>query len=80
MKKTALLILGMAFMASAASAATVKDLRTDVRNFWGREAKRSGISDSTSSWDKFLTNVNPVNFFKSQQDAYNARKVAAPVK
>ena len=74
MKKTALLVLVLALGASIASAATVKQVAADVGNFWGREAKHAGISDSASSWGNFWSNLNPVTYLKSQQDAYNARK------
>ena len=76
MKKVALLVLVLAFGASVASAMTVKQANANVGSFLDREAKRSGLSDSTSSWGNFWSNVNPVNYFKNQQDAYNARKTA----
>ena len=77
MKKAALLVMVLAFSAAIASAETVKQAGTDVGNFWSREATRSGIKDSTSGWGNFWTNINPVNFFKNQQDAYNSRKAAS---
>ena len=77
MKKAALMVLMLAMGASIASAATVKSTTTDMGNFLGREAKRAGWSDSTSSWGNFWTNINPVVFLKNQQDAYNARKTPA---
>ena len=77
MKKAALLILALAFAASIASAETVKQASEKAGNFWSREAERAGWKDSTSNWAKFWENANPVNFFKNQQDAYNARKGGA---
>ena len=74
MKKTALLILVLAFGASIASAMTAKEQVSDWREFWSKEGKRSGIGDSTASWGNFWGNLNPVAYFKNQQDAYNARK------
>ena len=79
MKKAALLVLALAFSASIASAETVKQASDNAGNFWSREAKRAGWSDSTSGWGKFWENANPVNFLKNQQDAYNTRKSGAPV-
>ena len=78
MKKTALLVFVLAFGAAIASAETVKQAADNTGNFWSREAKRAGWSDSTSSgWGKFWENANPVNFFKNQKDAYDARKAAS---
>ena len=78
MKKAALLVLVLAFGASVASAETVKQAGTDMGNFLSREAKRSGLQcPSASGMGNFLDNLNPVNFFKRQQDAYNARKTTA---
>ena len=78
MKKIALLVIVLAFGAAVASAETVKQAGTDAGNFWSREAKRAGWSDSTSNgWGKFWENANPVNFFKNQKDAYDARKASS---
>ena len=74
MKKAALLGIVLMFGASLASAETVKTVSKKVGNFWSKEGERSGLKQSTSSWGDFWTNANPVNFFKSQQDSYNARK------
>ena len=84
MKKAVLVALLFMFSVSMASAATtqdtVKSTSEKIGNFWGREAKRAGWQDSTSSWGNFLNNVNPVHFFKYQQDAYNARKTGSVAK
>ncbi len=81
MKKVALLALLLMFSASIVSAetvrSTVKSTSEKVGNFWSREAERAGWKDSTSHWGNFWNNINPVNFFKNQQDAYNARKAGA---
>ena len=42
--------------------------------FWQREGERSGLGESTSSMGNFFKDINPVNFLKTQEDAYNARK------
>ena len=73
MKKAALLVLALAFSVSLASAETVKSASAKTADFWAREGERSGLKESTSSWGTFWQNANPVNFFKNQQDAYNAR-------
>ena len=74
MKKAALLGLLLMFGSSMASAETVKEAAKNTGDFWAKEGERSGLKDSTSNWGNFWNNVNPVNFFKNQQDAYNARK------
>ena len=83
MKKAMMWVAVLAFAASTACAATTKEtLSTESKkwgNFWSREGERSGLKDSTSSWGSFWTNLNPVKFFKDQQDAYNARKAGQPV-
>ena len=76
MKKITMLVLVLAFGAAVASAETVKQAGTEAGNFWSREATRSGIKDSTSGWGNFWTNLNPANFLKNQQDAYNSRKAS----
>lgn len=44
--------------------------------FWDREAERSGLSrvGGAGSW---VSNLNPMPFFKSQDEQYKARKAAA---
>ena len=44
------------------------------KTFWEKEGDRSGLGDSGNRMGGFLKNLNPVPFFKSQQEAYNARK------
>ena len=80
MKKVVMLALLMMFSVSMASAETVKQASENAGNFWSREAQRAGWTDSGSSWGKFWENVNPVNFLKNQQDAYNARKGGSAAK
>lgn len=53
---------------SAAPATEKKD------TFWTREGERSGLGNSGNRAEQFLKNLNPVPFFKDQQDKYNARK------
>ena len=45
--------------------------------FWEREGQRSGLGNSGSRVGNFLRNLNPVPFFKDQQERYNARKTSA---
>ena len=85
MKKAALWVaLLFMFNVSVASAATTKDTVKSagekMGSFWSHEAQRAGWKDSTSNWGNFWNNANPVNFFKNQQEAYNARKVASVAK
>ena len=84
MKKAAMLAVLLMFGVSMASAATtketVKSTSEKVGNFWAKEGERSGLKESTSSWGNFWSNANPMNFFKNQQDAYNARKTGAVAK
>ena len=87
MKKIVMFLFVLAFAMSAAQAASaettkdsVKSASTKVGNFFSREGERSGLKQSTSNWGNFWTNVNPVNFFKTQQDAYNARKTGSVAK
>lgn len=82
MKKATLLVLFVLMTSSLSYAATtqatvkesVKSMSQKMGNFFSREGERSGLKQSTSSWGNFWTNANPVNFFKAQQDNYNARK------
>ena len=73
-----MLAILLMFSASLASAETVKDTvksaSQKTANFWSKEGDRSGLKESTSNWGNFWTNANPINFFKNQQDSYNARK------
>ena len=84
MKKVTMMVLMIMFAVSVASAETtretVKSASQKVGNFWAREGERSGLKESTSNWGNFWKNANPVNFFKNQQDAYNARKTGAVAK
>ena len=88
MKKAVWVVLFMLMASSISYAATTKEtVKSTMRdwsqkasNFWSREGERSGIKQSTSSWNSFLDSANPKNFFKRQQDAYNARKAASYVK
>ncbi len=41
--------------------------------FWAREGERSGLG-SMKNPTGFLRNLNPMPFFKTQQEQYNARK------
>ncbi len=84
MKKAAMLVLMILMASSVCYAATTKDtvkgFSEKAGNFWAREGERSGLKQSTSSWGSFWSNANPVTFFKTQQDSYNARKAGSVVK
>ncbi len=84
MKKAAMLVLMILMASSICYAATTKEtIKNESQkwgSFWSREGERSGLKQSTSSWGNFWTNANPVNFFKSQQDNYNARKSGSSIK
>ncbi len=43
-------------------------------DFWDKEAKRSGFAETGESLGNFMRNLNPVPFFKSQQESYEARQ------
>lgn len=45
--------------------------------FWEREGERSGLGSSGNRAGAFFKNLNPVPFFKEQQERYNARKTAS---
>ena len=45
--------------------------------FWQKEGERSGLGGSGNRMGTFFKNLNPVPFFKDQQDKYNARKAGA---
>jgi hypothetical protein len=49
------------------------------KTFWQKEGERSGLAGNGSRMNSFFKNLNPVPFFKSQQEKYNARKAAAGV-
>ena len=54
--------------------------QADKNSFWHKEGERSGFSGTGSGAGNFLKNLNPVPFFKNQQEKYNARKAAAGTK
>jgi len=45
--------------------------------FWEKEGERSGLGGNSSRFSTFFSNLNPVPFFKKQQEDYNARKAAS---
>ena len=77
MKKAAVLALFVLFVSSVGYAETTKDVVHKVGNFWSKEAERSGLKESTSSWASLFKNINPGKFFKDQQDSYKARQTGA---
>jgi hypothetical protein len=46
------------------------------KTFWEKEGERSGLGDSRSRMGSFMKNLNPMPFFKSQQEAHDARKAS----
>ena len=78
MKKIALIVFAVVFMASAAYAETTKEavskMSEKAGNFWSREGERSGLKESTASWGNFWKNINPGKFFADQKSAYEVRK------
>ena len=80
MKKSAMFALFVLLVSTAAYAETTKEVVGKVGNFWSKEADRSGLKESTSSWGNFIKNINPGKFFQDQQNAYNARKTGAIAK
>ena len=56
-----------------------KEAQTHVPGFWDKEAERSGFSRMGHPGN-FLVNLNPMPFFKSQDEQFRARKAAASVK
>ncbi len=49
---------------------------THEKTFWEKEGERSGLGGSGNRMGSFVKNLNPVPFFKSQKEAYDARKAA----
>ena len=49
----------------------------DKSSFWYKEGQRSGLSNTGSGAGNFFKNLNPVPFFKNQQERYNSRKAVA---
>ena len=45
--------------------------------FWEKEGERSGLGGSGNRAGAFFKNLNPVPFFKEQDDRYQARKTGA---
>lgn len=53
---------------------------TQEKGFWQKEGERSGLGNPGNNIGSFVKNLNPVPFFKSQQEQYQARKAAAGAK
>ena len=62
--------------AKAAQKASGTKPETKWSKFWKNEGERSGLGQSTSGAGTFIHSLNPAPFFKSQQEAYNARKAS----
>lgn len=52
------------------------------KSFWEKEGERSGLGGSGNRMGNIFKNLNPVPFFKDQEERYKARKAgtAAPQK
>ena len=48
-----------------------------MQEFWRKEGERSGLAGSGNGAGNFIKNLNPMPFFKSQDEQYKARKVSA---
>ncbi len=48
--------------------------KSNVPGFWEKEGERSGLGGTSSRMGNFFKNLNPVPFFKEQQERYDARK------
>ncbi len=82
MKKTMMAVFAavLVLASSAAYAETVKEAVKKNQDWWAKEGERSGLKESTSSWGKFLENMNPVKYFQEQKIAYDARKSGSVAK
>ena len=80
MKKTVILALFVLLASSVCYAETTKQAVEGMGGFWSKEAERSGLKESTSSWGSFLKNINPAKFFKDQEDAYKTRQTGSKTK
>lgn len=89
MKKIAGLFLVLGLLATSAYAEVAENKKFQRKNtpqgqakgFWAKEAERSGLNQwAPSKMGNAFGNLNPVRFFKDQQDKYNARKTGSVVK
>ena len=48
--------------------------------FWKKEGERSGLGNTGGSMGAWAKNLNPMPFFKNQNEQYKARKAAGQIK
>ena len=49
---------------------------TQMDRFWQKEGERSGLGNTGERMGNWLKNLNPMPFFKNQDEQYKARKAA----
>lgn len=55
----------------------VAEQKNKQPGFWEKEGERSGLGGSGNRTSMFFKNLNPVPFFKEQDERYQARKSGA---
>ena len=53
---------------------------TKMDKFWQKEGERSGLGNTGERAGNWVKNLNPMPFFKNQEEQYKARKAAAGTK
>ena len=48
------------------------------KGFWEKEGERSGLGGNGNRFGTIMKNLNPVPFFKDQDEKYKARKASPP--
>ncbi len=61
----------------AEKAGTPANATKKAPGFWEKEGERSGLGGNGSRFSNFFSNLNPVPFFKKQEEDYKARKAAS---
>jgi hypothetical protein len=51
-----------------------------MAKFWKKEGERSGLGNSGGRMGNWFKNMNPVPFFKDQEERYNSRKTQSTAK
>lgn len=47
-----------------------------AKGFWEKEGERSGMNQNGNRFGETMRSLNPLPFFKNQEEKYNARKSA----